>query len=138
MQEKPSNKNGWILPTILGALFLLWLFSGNDHRTTEKRLTDQFEEKASKARLEEKIDMSRQDINEPVLADMKRELAKLKIPFSSVEISENHFVWVYISGDSRNGDELANSLCFRAKKHFMQGVTLFDSQGNTVGRSICK
>lgn len=137
-QPKVPNKNGWILPTILGALFLIWFFSTRDRRTLEEKMNDKFEESASRARLDEKISQSRQDIHKGVIKDIEKELDKVNVRYTKVEISENRVVWVYISDNSKDVDYLANTLCTRAKKHVMQGVTLFDSQGNTIGRAICK
>lgn len=137
-QPKKPDKNGWILPTILGSLFLIWFFSTRDYRTPEEKMTDEIEETVSRARLQEKITQSRQDIYEDAVNDMKKELDNLNIRYTSVEISENHFVWVYMSENGKDGNYLANTLCVRAKKHFMKGVTLFNTQGDTIGRSICK
>lgn len=139
MGQKEELKGiGCVLPSVLIGIFIIWFFFIRDQRTSKEKMTDEIEETVSKARLEEKISQSRQDIHKDAIQDMKKELDNLNIRYTNVEISKNRSVWVYMSDNGKDGDFLANKLCIRAKKHFMQGVTLFDTQGNTIGRSVCK
>lgn len=137
-QKKELKGIGCVMPSIVIGVFIIWFFFIRDQRTAEQKITDAFEEKASRARLDEKISQSRNDIYRDVISDIEKELDRKNINYSNVEISENQFVWVYISDNVKDGDYLSNLLCVRAKKHFMKGVTLYNSQGKTIGQSVCK
>lgn len=128
----------WVLASTLGVVFLTWFFSTVDRRTTEEQIIDDYAEKVRRARLEEKVSNSRQEIYRDVIVDIENELKRLGISYINVEISDSQFVWVQLARNEKGASYLANTLCTRAKKHFIKGVAVFDSNEKPVGRAICK
>lgn len=137
-RPKKASRGEWIFAIILGAVFLTWFFSTRDYRTSEEKMNDKIEEKVREERINARISESRQSRYTDLLADTKRDLKAYGINYTNVEVAESGCLWVYVVDNGKNRDGLATTLCSRAKRDFVSCVTIVDSQGNTLGRSMCK
>ncbi len=101
-------------------------------------MNDEIEEQVREDRINARISESRQSRYTDLLADTKHDLKAYGVNYTNVEIAESGCLWVYVVDNGKNRDGLATTLCSRAKRDFVSCVTIVDSQGNTLGRSMCK
>lgn len=137
-RPKKASKGEWIFSIVVGVVFLTWFFSTRDYRTSEEKINDDIENQLREERINARVSESRQSRYTDLLADTKRDLKAYGVDYTNVEIAESGCLWVYVIDNGKNRDGLATTLCSRAKRNFISCVTIVDSKGNTLGRSMCK
>ncbi|MCK8495575.1 hypothetical protein M0L20_27160 [Spirosoma sp. RP8] len=137
-RRKKASKGEWMFALILGAVFLIWFFSSRDNRTPSEKMNNEIDESLREERVATRMSEHRQKRFAELLTDTEQDLNAYHVKYTRVEIAESGCLWVYVPDSNKNRDGLAQSLCSRAKKDFVQCVTIVDPQGNTLGRSLCK